>query len=86
MEECFEKKLSSWRAEHLSTGGRLTLINSVLSSLPIYMMSFFAVPKGVLKKLDYFISSFFFGKVTTKEGSIALSSGVYYVNLRTRGG
>jgi len=63
VEERFEKNLSSWRGKHLSTGGKLTLINSVLSSLPMYMMSFFAIPKGVLnKKLDYFISSFFLAK------------------------
>jgi len=43
----------------MSTGGRLTLIDSVLSSLPMYMMSFFTIPKGVLKKLDYFRSRFF---------------------------
>ena len=36
-----------------SVGGRLVLINSVLSSLPVFMMSFFEVPKGVLKKIDY---------------------------------
>lgn len=35
------------------------MINSVLSSLPIYMMSFFEIPKGVHKKLDYFRSQFF---------------------------
>jgi len=62
VEQRFEKKLSSWRGKHLSTGGRLTLINSVLSSLPMYMMSFFAIPIEVLKKLDYFISSFFLAK------------------------
>ena len=37
----------------------MTLINSVLSILPIYMMSFFEIPKGVRKKLDYFRSRFF---------------------------
>ncbi|WVZ96849.1 LOW QUALITY PROTEIN: hypothetical protein U9M48_042432 [Paspalum notatum var. saurae] len=58
-EERFEKRLSSWKGKHLSIGGRLTLINSVLSSLPMYMMSFFSIPKGVLKKLDYFRSRFF---------------------------
>ena len=86
VEECFEKKLSSWIGKHLSTGGRLTLINLVVSSLPMFMMSFFAIPKGVLKKLDYFRSSFFFGKVTTKEGSIALPNGVYFVNLKEQEG
>src|SRR6266498_1668085 len=59
IEERFEKRLSSWKGKHLSIEGRLTLINSVLSSLPMYMMSFFAIPKGVLKKLDYFCSRFY---------------------------
>ncbi|WVZ95101.1 hypothetical protein U9M48_040905 [Paspalum notatum var. saurae] len=59
VEERFEKRLSSWKGKHLSIGGRLTLINSVLSSLPMYMMSFFDVPKGVIRKLDYFRSRFF---------------------------
>ena len=36
----------------LSVGGRLVLINYVLSSLPMYMLSFFEIPRGVLKKLD----------------------------------
>ena len=39
--------------------GRLVLINSVLSSLPMFMFSFFEVPRGSLKKLDYFRSRFF---------------------------
>jgi hypothetical protein len=48
VEERYEKRLSSWKGKHLCTGGRQTLINSGLSSLPMYMMSFFAIPKGVL--------------------------------------
>ena len=43
----------------LSVGGRLVLINSILSSLPMFMMSFFEIPRGILKKLDYFRSRFF---------------------------
>jgi hypothetical protein len=46
----------------LPVGGRLVLINSVLSSLPMFMMSFFEIPRGVLKKLDYFRSQFFLAK------------------------
>ena len=59
VEERFEKKLSCWKAKYLSYGGRLVLLNSVLSSLPIFMMSFFEIPKGVLKNLDHFRSRFF---------------------------
>jgi hypothetical protein len=59
VEERFQKKLSSWKGKMLSSGGRLVLINSVLSSPPMYMMSFFRIPKGVLEKLDYYRSRFF---------------------------
>ena len=34
----------------LSAGGRLVLINSVLSSLPMFVMSLFELPRGVLEK------------------------------------
>lgn len=60
VEEHFEKKmLSSWKRKLLSSSGRLALINSFLSSLPMFMMSLFVVPKGALKRLDYYRSSFF---------------------------
>jgi len=59
IQERVEQRLSSWKGKNLSTGGRLMLINSVLSSLPMYMMSFFEIPKGLRKKLDYFRSRFF---------------------------
>jgi hypothetical protein len=35
------------------------LINSVLCTLPVFMFSFFEVSRGILKKLDYFRSCFF---------------------------
>jgi len=59
VEERFQKKLCSWKGKHLSVGGRLVLINSVLSSLPMFMFSFFEAPKGVIKRLDYYRSRFF---------------------------
>jgi hypothetical protein len=59
VEERVQKKLSCWKAKHLSYGGRLILLNSVLSSLPMFMMSFFEIPKGVLEKLDQYKSRFF---------------------------
>jgi hypothetical protein len=56
-------KMSSWIGKLLSCGDHLVLVNSVLTSLPIFMLSFFEIPKGVWKRLDYFRSRFF-GKVT----------------------
>jgi hypothetical protein len=35
------------------------LINSVLSRLPMFILSFFRIPKGVLERLDYYRSRFF---------------------------
>ena len=59
VEDRFQKKLASWKGKLLSVGGQLVLINSVLTSLPMFMMCFFELPKGVLKKLDYYRSHFF---------------------------
>jgi hypothetical protein len=50
IENRIEKRLSGWKGKMLSVGGRLVLINSVLSSLPMFMMSFFELPRGVLEK------------------------------------
>ena len=40
VEECFEKKLSCWKAKYLSYGGRLVLLNLVPSILPFYDVLF----------------------------------------------
>ena len=56
VEERLQKRLSSWKGKLLTVGGRLVLINSVLTNMVLYMLSFFLVPKGVLKRLDYYCS------------------------------
>ncbi|GJX36969.1 hypothetical protein Tco_0250272, partial [Tanacetum coccineum] len=62
----FYSKLSSWKARLLSVGGRLTLIRSVLNSLPIYYLSIYQVPSSVRKKLEAMRNSFFIGGLNTK--------------------
>nr|GEW35503.1 RNA-directed DNA polymerase, eukaryota, reverse transcriptase zinc-binding domain protein [Tanacetum cinerariifolium] len=42
-------RLSKWKVKTLSIGGRLTLLKSVLGASPLYNMSIYKVPKGVLK-------------------------------------
>jgi hypothetical protein len=67
IEENFEKKLSSWKEKLLSYGGRLDLINSVLTSHTMFMLSFYEVPKCVLHKLDYYRSRFFCMEMTIRK-------------------
>jgi hypothetical protein len=55
----FQKHLSSWKSKLLSVDGRLTLLNSILSSLPLFMVSFFEVSKEVLKRIETFRFQFF---------------------------
>ena len=59
--ERFEKKLSGWRANYLSKGGRLTLIRSVLSSMPTYFLSLFPIPVLVAAKLEAIQRKFLWG-------------------------
>ena len=35
------------------------LINSVLTSMPMFLLSFFEIPNGVRKRLDFYRSRFF---------------------------
>ncbi|KAJ3686366.1 hypothetical protein LUZ61_015530 [Rhynchospora tenuis] len=48
----FQKKLMGWRANFFSVAGRLVLLNSCLSSLPVYYMSVFKFPISVIHKID----------------------------------
>ncbi|GKA11719.1 hypothetical protein Tco_0691265, partial [Tanacetum coccineum] len=57
----FSSKLTLWNARLLSTGGRLSLIKSVLGSLPTYYMSLYKVPVFVCNKLESMRNNFFIG-------------------------
>ncbi|GKE78477.1 hypothetical protein Tco_1544597, partial [Tanacetum coccineum] len=54
-------RLSKWKLKTLSIGGRLTLIKYVLSSIPLYYMSIFKVPMGVLTSMESIRRNFFNG-------------------------
>ncbi|GJT47648.1 RNA-directed DNA polymerase, eukaryota, reverse transcriptase zinc-binding domain protein [Tanacetum coccineum] len=57
----FKSRLSKWKMKTLSIGGRMTLIKSVLSSLPIYHMSIYKVPKKIINSLESIRCHFFNG-------------------------
>ncbi len=63
----FERKLSTWKGKNISYGGRLVLLNSVISSLSLFMLSFFEIPLGVFQRLYFFMSLSFGVMMTGKE-------------------
>ena len=61
MIERFERRLSGWKSKYLSKGGRLTLIKSVLASIPVYFLSLFPLPVSVANKLEVIQRKFLWG-------------------------
>ena len=52
IEDRFRRRLATWKRQYISKGGRITLIRSTLSSLPIYFLSLFRMPKRRLEKIQ----------------------------------
>lgn len=47
-----KKELASWKANYLSFGDRITLTKETLSSLPIYSLSLFKIPRGIAAEIE----------------------------------
>nr|AAR06296.1 putative retrotransposon protein [Oryza sativa Japonica Group]ABF96548.1 retrotransposon protein, putative, LINE subclass [Oryza sativa Japonica Group] len=45
-------RLPVWKAEQMAPIGRVTMVNAVLSSIPIYLLMAINVPKWVIKRID----------------------------------
>nr|GEW91461.1 RNA-directed DNA polymerase, eukaryota [Tanacetum cinerariifolium] len=56
-----KNRLSKWKMKALSIGGNLTLLKSVLGSIPIFHMSIFCAPLTVLQMLESLRGHFFNG-------------------------
>ncbi|XP_059295565.1 uncharacterized protein LOC132048898 [Lycium ferocissimum] len=52
-------KLAAWKGRLLSFGGKVVLINSVLVSMPIHLLSAIRPPKGVIYDLHRVFARFF---------------------------
>ncbi|GKV19324.1 hypothetical protein SLEP1_g29604 [Rubroshorea leprosula] len=59
--ECLRRKLSSWRCDSLSFGGRIILLKAVLSSIPVYYFSTLKAPKKVINLLSLIQRRFLWG-------------------------
>ncbi|KAL4347879.1 hypothetical protein GQ457_17G007890 [Hibiscus cannabinus] len=56
--ERLKKKLSTWKSKMLSLGGRITLVKSVLASLPVFFMSLFPLPASINKSISSLVAKF----------------------------
>ncbi|KAF5795822.1 putative RNA-directed DNA polymerase [Helianthus annuus] len=59
--DVFEARLALWKSSLLSLGGRVTLIRSVLASLPNYYFSLYRAPVKVIKDLERMMKKFLWG-------------------------
>ncbi|KAL4367510.1 hypothetical protein GQ457_05G003450 [Hibiscus cannabinus] len=64
--EIFKKKLTGWKSKMLSFGGRITLVKSVLSSLPVYYSSIFPMPSSISSLLAQLTARFLWGSIDSK--------------------
>ena len=61
VEERLRKRLACWKRSYLSKGGRITLIRSMLSSMPIYLMCLLRMLKSVVIRLEKIQRDFLWG-------------------------
>ena len=64
IEERYRKRLAAWKTQYISKGGRITLIRSTLSSLPIYHLSLFRMSQKVCIRLKRIQRQFLWGGST----------------------
>lgn len=61
MIDAINARVRGWCMKLLSMGARIVLIKSVLSSLPIYILSVSCPPRGVLHQIEKIFSNFLWG-------------------------
>ncbi|OAY71818.1 LINE-1 retrotransposable element ORF2 protein [Ananas comosus] len=81
-----ETRIDGWKAKLLSQGGRLILVNSVLSNLPLFYFAIFKVPQWVLKRIEALRRSFFWKGVPIFREAHALLVGKQCVEAKKKEG
>jgi hypothetical protein len=56
-----QKRLSGWKSYFHSFGGRLILLKSVLTSLPVYVFSFFKALSGTISSVESILNKYIWG-------------------------
>ena len=84
LDEKLVKRLDGWKGGVLSIGGRIVLIKACLSSIPIYCMPMYLLPKTIVKRLDRTRKRFFWQGSDTKKKNTIWLNGPVSANQRER--
>ena len=60
--ERIRTKLTAWKSRSLSFAGKISLVQTVLQSIPVYLLSSGWVPKSILEKIDGFRRKFLWSR------------------------
>ena len=61
VEERVRRRLALWKCQYISKGGRITLIKTMMASMPLYQMFLFRMPKIVARRLEKLQRDFLWG-------------------------
>lgn len=66
--ERVKQRTSSWSSKFLSPAGKEILIKSVALAMPVYSMSCFKLPQGVITEIEAVLMRFWWAKTNEKSG------------------
>lgn len=79
------RRLVSWKLQHISLGGQLTLVNSMQSAIPTFWMSIFWLPGWVIIDIDRIRRDILWSGLILTTRDVAWLAGKIFVDLGTRG-
>jgi len=59
-------RLQHWKRKFISNASKETLLKSIAQAIPVYLFSFFLLPKNICHKLESLFNSFWWRKIHSK--------------------
>lgn len=86
MLSAIQNGLQGWTSNSLSYGGRITMVNAVLSAMPLNYMQALKIPLGIIKHIDKMRWSFLWKGGGTCKGINCLINWKTICGLKSNGG
>ena len=86
VEERVRRRLALWKRQYISKGGRITLIKTTMTSMPLYQMSLFRMPKLVARRLEKLQRDFLWGGGNLEKKAHLVNWEVVCVDKEKEGG